>query len=386
MFALVDELWSGIAVTGAPSVERELSLTHGGYAVFVFALPLVVTAVLEACLALLSDRWPRRWFVAGGQVALIASLLVVALTPSAWGLTAGLAVAGAASGIACGAAQVMLIARDGDGARAMTRWTTFAAAGDVLAPIVTACALAFGSSYRGAMLAVAALVAVQFVLTRGGARSSGNVAHADANANVDVDAEESSLRAALGDAWKRPRLFTWLAIAAACTLLDEIVVALAALRIEREEHASATLATASAVVFALGGTIGSALTERAIARVHPSRILAASGVACAAALAIFLAMPTAIASCAALFVVGLACAPHHALAQARAYAELPERPGVVQAIGQLFVIVDIAAPLALGALADRFGLRIAIACLLIEPAIIIASSFIATRGNERKCV
>ena len=78
------------------------------------------------------------------------------------------------------------------------------------------------------------------------------------------------------------------------------------------------------------------------------------------------------ASALALVVVGVTSAPHHPLALARAYDEMPNNPGTVQACAQLFAVVDVVAPLALGLAADRFGLGFATACLLLQPAIVVA--------------
>jgi hypothetical protein len=69
-------------------------------------------------------------------------------------------------------------------------------------------------------------------------------------------------------------------------------------------------------------------------------------------------------------VVGVTSAPHHPLSMARAYEELPDHPGTVQAMGQLFVVVDVGAPLLLGAIADRFGLGVAIGCLVVQPVVV----------------
>ena len=44
---MLDELWSGVAVVAAPDVEREQSIGHGAYALVVFALPMLGSALLE---------------------------------------------------------------------------------------------------------------------------------------------------------------------------------------------------------------------------------------------------------------------------------------------------------------------------------------------------
>jgi MFS family permease len=385
-------------VTGAPSVEQEFALSHLAYAAVVFAGPLLIAAVLEAGVALVSDRVDRRRLVIAGQGGLAASLLMVAWTQSSWGLTIGLALAGATSGAACGAAQAILVASDaavtGGASRAMVRWTFFAAIGDVLAPLFTAAALAMGSSYRSAMLAIAVLVAAQCVAAlrlRAPAvpavpavRLATDAVAADAVA-ADAVAEDATdgaqpsepLRVALARAARRSRLWVWLFAAASCTLLDELVVALSSLRLRQESGASHAVAAAAAATFAAGGVLGAALTDGLVARIGRRRVLVASGVLCALSVGALLGQHSALASCAALALVGVACAPHHALAMARAYEETPGYPGTVQACAQLFVVVDLVAPLALGLVADRLGLDAAFACLVVQPAVIIACASLA---------
>jgi MFS family permease len=376
VLALLDELWSGAAVSGAPSVEQELGLSHGAYAAFVFVGPQIVAAVLEGAVALLSDALDRRKLVAAGQLALAASLLAAGCARSAWTLTFALAVAGAASGIACGAGQALVVLEDDAGAhRGMIRWTLYASIGDVIAPLVTAAAIAAGFAYRGAMIAVALVVVVQgsSLLVFRGSDPPGAEKARRAEAEVT---EVSGGMAAL----RRPGLWAWLFAAAMCTLLDELVVALAALRLHREQGVGEAFAAAAAVAFAVGSVVGAALSDGAVSSFTPRRVLVASAVACAGFCGVLVAVDRPAATCVALLCVGIAAAPHHALAQAFAYGELPERPGVVQAAGQAFVIVDVVAPLTLGLVADRFGLRAALGCLLAQPFIVLLCA-VGTRNR-----
>ncbi|HEX3771343.1 MAG TPA: MFS transporter [Polyangiaceae bacterium] len=363
---MLDELWSGVAVSGAPSIEREFVLSHTAYVAFVFALPLLVAAVLEGGIALLSDLRGRRRLVAAGQAGLALSLAFTAWTHSAWGLALGLALAGTTSGVACGAAQALLVAQDPRGTdRAMVRWTFFGAVGDLLTPLVTAGAIALGFTYRGASLAVAGIVGAQCVgsLLAGGADP-------DRAPSPDDDPPADPLRAALARALRNPRLWAWLFAAASCTLLDELVVALATLRLQREEGVREALAVAASVTFAAGAVAGTLATDALVERFGGRRVLVVSAASCVLALGVGVEVHQAVASSIALFVIGVTCSPHHALAQARAYDELPANPGTVQAIAQLFTAVDIGAPLALGAIADRYGLRAAIGALALQPVIV----------------
>jgi MFS family permease len=329
--------------------------------------------VLEAGIALLSDVWPRARLVVLGQGVLAAALSFTAWSTSPWGLTLGLGLAGAASGVACGAAQALLVVSNREHAdRAMVRWSLYCAVGDVLTPLVTATAIAMGHSYRGAMGAIAVLVGAQCAVSAGlllrGTTTSG--------APGDPDPPAEPLHAALARAIRLPRLWAWLFAAASCTLLDELVIALAALRLARDEGTGPALATGAAVAFSLGSVLGAALTDRVVARTSARRVLVASAALCALSLAALLATRSVLASCAALLVLGVTCAPHHPLAQSRAYAEVPDHPGTVQAMGQLFVVVDVVAPLALGLAADRWGLGVALACLLVQPVVVGACGLV----------
>jgi MFS transporter, FSR family, fosmidomycin resistance protein len=344
-------------------------------------LPLAAAAILAA---LLSDVWSRARLVVLGQCGLAAALFFTAWTSSPWGLASGLAVAGAASGVACGAAQaLLLIARPEDTDRAMVRWSLYCAIGDVLTPVVTAVAIASGHSYRAAMGAIAVIVSAQCALSAklvNYERLSGR--HERSPGALQGEAEP--LRAALARALRLPRLWAWLFAAASCTLLDELVIALAVLRFAHERAVSAAVATAVAVTFSMGSVVGAAITDRAVARTSARRVLVASAALTAVALLALLSSRGALEVGVALLAVGMACAAQHPLAFAQAYGEIPEYPGAVQAMGQVFVVVDVAAPIALGAVADHFGLDAALGCLLVQPAIVLTFGLFLTSARRRR--
>ena len=329
---------------------------------------------------MLSDIWGRARLVLLGQAALAAALLFTAWTSSPWGLTLGLALAGASSGVACGAAQAMLVTSNRACAdRAMVRWSLYGAIGDVLTPLVTATAIALGHSYRVAMAAIALVVGAQCALSAALVTRTG----AGQDAPRDPEPAADPLRTAVARAIRLPRLWVWLVAAASSTLLDELVIALAALRLEHDRAALASVATAVAATFSAGAVLGAAVTERVAPRFSRRRVLLSSAALSVLGLAAMLATGSIIASCAALFVLGVSCAPHHPLALARAYDELPDHPGTVQAMGQLFVVIDVAAPLVLGVVADRFGLGVALGCLVVQPAVIATcATFLADRPGE----
>jgi MFS family permease len=345
----------------APGVESSHRLGHVAYALWVFVVPTVIASLIEAPISAWSDRVDRSRLRRVAQVVLAAALALSALAPTAWLLSLGLALAGAASGVACAVAQGELVAGDpGNEDRAMSRWALFSAIGDTIAPLLVAAVLWAGGGYRGALLAVAAMIGLAAWPRTPGV------------ALPDDDAEEDAvpLREILG----RRRLWGLLVAAGFCALLDEIVVALAALRLVRDLGASEGVAAAGLTLCSFGAVIGSAAIEPLLPRLGRARLLLASGALTLAALAAVVLSASPIAAVIALFLLGVVVAPQHSLLLAAAHELVPGRPGAVNAATQLLAPLDLALPFAVGAVAASFGLGAALAVLALQPILVVAAA------------
>jgi MFS family permease len=341
-------------------------------------VPLLIAAVIEAPIALVSDRMSRANVLASGLGVLALSLAACALAEAPWMLAAGLSVAGAASGVACGAAQAELVTNyPGGPHRAMSRWIAFAAAGDALTPPLIAAAFwAFGS-YRGALWVLAVVLGLQALLSWWASVRATNAARASSSdvAAVTDEAEDAPalpLRAAIAEAARKPDLWLWLFAAASCTLLDEVVVALAALRLDQDRGWAEGAIAAAMTGFSSGAVLGALIIERALSRIAPRRLLIVCTVGSLMFLALFIVARHPAVAVAALFLLGVCASSHYPLVKATAFELAPGRPGLVNAISQLFVAVEVILPLAIGALAQRFGLAVAIAALAFEPLVVLA--------------
>jgi MFS family permease len=371
---LVDELWSGVAVVAAPEVEKFHSVSHAQYALWVFAVPILVSSIIEAPLALVSDRWPRRMLLAGSLAALSAALGLAALATTPWYLAVALSLAGAASGVACGSAQAELVTRHpGGAAQAMTRWLAYAAAGDALTPLVIAAIYFCGGTHRSALGLVALLLGVHACAVYATekrrsavAADSGSVATLD-----DEDAESVPLRVALTAAARKPRLWLFLFGASACTLLDEVVVALGALRLHQDLGWSESSAALVMSGLSGGAVLGAVISERLLATISARRLLVIAAANSCVLLALLVYASTAPAVVTVLFLLGVTCAVHWPLVKAAAYELVPGQPGVVNALQQAFVGMDIALPLLAGVIASELGLAAALASLAAEPLILL---------------
>ncbi len=71
-------------MVAAPSIEDAHALDHDAYALWVFATPMLIAALIEAPLALLSDRVSRARLLAFGLLGFAAALVVAALAHRPW--------------------------------------------------------------------------------------------------------------------------------------------------------------------------------------------------------------------------------------------------------------------------------------------------------------
>jgi fucose permease len=191
------------------------------------------------------------------------------------------------------------------------------------------------------------------------------------------------LAAALATIRQKPELWWWSFAAASCALLDEVVVALAALRLELDRGWGAGAVAAAMTGLSTGAVLGALVSEQLLKRIEPRRLLLACTCGSMTMLALFIAAPWAWLEFAALFVLGCFAACHYPLVKGTAYALAPGQPGLVNAIGQLYVAVEVVLPLAAGAIAERYGLAAGLASLAFEPAMVLAVALATTRKAVR---
>lgn len=356
----LDEL-SGVAFVGAPDVRSGFGLSHGTTALLLFVLPQLASLLIEAPFFVLSERWPRKPLVIGGLAALGGSLVAAGLAPSALVFAAAVALASPASGIGVNLAQATLVDAFPDRReRVLTRWAFLGGLGDLAGPLLYAGLAALGLGWRWAFTLVGVLVglyALALVPLRFPPR-----------ARVGARQEEAAplgatLRAALGNR----RLLAWLVGVSLCGMLDEVLVAFAALHLEISLGASVAQRSVALGGLMVGGMAGLLASDRLLRRLAPLALLAGSSALCAVCYAAWLATSSLPASAALLAAVGFSASPLYPIAKAQAYRALPGRSGLVVAGAQLFAPLELAMPLGLGLAADAVGLPCALSLLLLQP-------------------
>lgn len=372
--ALLDELASGAPTIGAPDIERSFGLTHASTTLVIFVVPAIVGFVVEPFVFLLSDRYPRKWFVAGGLGTMAIASFVAALAPNAATLAGAIACWYVAAGASASVAQATLVDRAPEqGARTMTRWTLFAAVGDLLAPLALGGIAALGLSWRASFVLVGVALAIWCIAITA-SRFPTTQAAGD-----DEPARPSLLRA-LREALRDRVLLLWLLGVALCDLLDEILVVFASLHVRIDLGAGPGWQSAILAGLVVGGIAGLAVLDRLLARYSERTLLISSGLACVVSYVAWLAAPSLLASAILIVPVGATSSVLYPLAAARAYARCPGRSGVVLAASHLFTPIGLALPWLLGIVADRAGTFVALALLVVQPLGLAVLAY-ASRGE-----
>src|SRR6185503_5415718 len=152
---------------------------------------------------------------------------VAALAPNAATLAVAIAVWYIAAGSSASLSQATLVDRDpSSSARTMTRWTLFAAIGDLIAPLALGGLAALGFSWRANFVFVGIALTIWCVAVSA-------CRFPDKHTSAD-EPEQPPLWRAFLDALRDRVLILWLLGLALCDLLDEILVVFASLHVRIE--------------------------------------------------------------------------------------------------------------------------------------------------------
>jgi MFS family permease len=316
---------------------------------------------IESPLLAWSERVSVRCFSSLSLATLALAMLGAGLAESSIAFAVCLALYGPASGCALAASEGALVEScPSERERTLARLSLAGAGGDLAVPLLLAALAWLGHGWRAAFITGAL---VTFVLAL--IHASANALDARLSLEPQVtDAEPASVYRTLKAALSTRPLVAWSAAAALTSLLDEVLIAFAVVQLQ---HASPVARATAVGAWTIGILAGLFLLERFIERLDSRRVLLASCAGAAASLCVLAITPDVPVAIGALFALGTSTSTLHPLASARAYASLPGRPALVNAVAAAFAPFDLLAPLALAALAVWLGPPAALLALLVAP-------------------
>lgn len=360
----IDEVASGVPFVGTPGIQSEFGLSYLSSAGGLLTATVLLSLVVEPPLLILANRYPRKWFVCGGLLAMSGICVLASLAPAFWVLLVAVACYGSASGIGVGLAQATLMDQHPEQReRMLTRWTLLGAMGDLATPALFAALSWVALGWRAAF-AISALGALALALGLLRHPFPDEWTHEDDNPAWPLF---EAVRAAL----QNRALCRWLLAAWLCNLLDEIVVAFGALYLRDQFGADATARSIVLMSFMVGALLGLALLDRLLRHYQPISLLRLCAAGAGIAYLAWIVAPTLLVSTGCFFITGLFASPLYPLVKAQAYRALPEQSGMVNAVGSAFLPLDLITPLFLGFVADRFGLVIALLLLSVQPLVLL---------------
>ena len=318
-----------------PSIRDDLGLSYSEIGLLL-SIPALVAAVVEPVLGVLAVTWRRRALVLGGGLCFAGALAVAAGAPSFIALLVAFAILYPASGAFVSLSQATLMDLEPERREHnMARWTFAGAVGAVAGPLL-----------------LAALV----LLARRGHDGS-------------TDEERPNVRDALRVLMRRD-VFRWLFLLELSDLLLDVFVAYLALYLVDEAGASIAVAGLAVAVWTGADLVGSGAMIPFLRRADGARYLRVSAALTGALFVAFLVVPGLVVKIALVGAISLVNAGWYPVLQARLYGALGEASGLALTVGALFPL-NAVLPLGIAALAERFGLSVALWPLLAAPAALL---------------
>jgi MFS transporter, FSR family, fosmidomycin resistance protein len=405
---LADELVDGAKGAALPLISRDLGLSYGQVGLLA-SVPLLAGGALELPLGILTgDRRRRRLAVLGGGILFILSLVAVAGARSFAVLLAAFTLFYPASGAFVSLTQAELMDAWPDRqAQVMARWDLAGSTGAVAGPLLLTAVLAAGGSWRAAYLVLAAAAALAWLGTClrdpppvGSAAAPPEAAAPDPEAagpeaaSPKPEAADAGPEAADGRPWTaRARevlaalrdwsVLRWLLLLQVADLLVDVFTGFLGLYLVKVAHLSPAIA-ALAIAIRLGaGLAGDAALVVVLERVSDLTVLRAGAVAAALLYPAFLLVPGTVAKLVILAALSMATAPWYPVLQARLYGSLPGRSSIAVTLSSAAGLAGGLGPLAVGLIAEAFGLPWALAGLVAVPVAVLAGTAAAGPGRRQ---
>ena len=377
---LVDELAGSAKSAALPLIRRDLGLSYGQIGLLESA-PLLLGSILELPLGILAGhgRRRRRAVLLGG-VLFILTLIGAAAARSFAGLLVAFVLFFPASGAFVSLTQSGLMDADpGRREQHMARWELAGSAGSVAGPVLVIAVLAAGGGWQSAYLALAAAAAVAWL---GVARNPPVPVPDDGRQRPPPPTSPSPCTAAARrapptspspfTALRQPGVARWLVLLQVSDLLLDVFTGFLALYLVAVAHATPAQAALGVAVRLGAGLAGDAALIRALHHARGLTLLRASAAVAAVVFPAFLLVPGLVPKLVLLGCLSMVTAPWYPVLQATLYGSLPDQSGVVVSLSSAAGLLGGAAPLAVGFVAERFGLAWALAGLAVAPPVLLA--------------
>ncbi len=363
------------------SFRADLGLTYAQAGTVLAAI--APGAVVGGLFAAAADRFSRRVIAAGGAFGFAVSLAMFAMGASFAMLALGGFVMGMASTAMVDGAEVALVDMAGDDLRRyLARSNLLATIGDLMGPGLVAAAALAGLSWRVAFAAGAVLMGIYALALAASPLPPPSLGGGTDEAGEEGGGGGGGRRLGLAAVLRDPAVWVLGLIGLLMTPFDEPLVGFTIALLENERGASAAAATLVAFVGISGGVLAFTVLARRFEDVPDDRLLLGSVAAMtggAVAIAVAPALPV-VAVAGLVTAVGLNLA--WLAVQHRSLTLRPGQVGTTKAVLGTIESTGFWIPVAVGVIADRAGLTLAVGSFGIVGAAMMALAWWSGRRTR----
>ncbi len=366
LIEFLDEFVFGAREAAWPLIRDDLALSYAQIGVLL-SVPGLISNAVEPLLAVLGDVWRRKALVVGGGAAFTLALLLTAAAPGFAVLLIAFILMYPASGAFVSLSQATLMDLEPERREQnMARWTFAGSLGVVGGPLALAGASLLGWGWRGTFLGMAGLLLLLTVISRRMPYPDG--VHGE---RLTLAPLRQGLLDAVGQLRQGPVL-RWLVLLQFSDLMLDVLLGFLALYFVDVARATPAQAGMAVAVWTGVGLAGDLLLIPLLERVKGLSYLRISAVLELLLLPAMLLAPTYELKLVILGALGFFSSGWYAILQAQLYAALPGRSGTALAVNNLAGLAGSLIPLALGLVAQRYGLTAVMWLLLAGPVALLA--------------
>lgn len=365
LVTFADEWFTYFPAGLSVSITDDLGLTYAQFGTVMASL--FAGGVLGLVFTIAADYVDRRRLAAFGAFSYGAAMLVFGFADSFALMVAAGFVWGAASDAFISATDVTLIelSRD-DLPRMLSRQNALSSIGDVLGPVSIAAFAWAGVSWRYLFAGAGALMVLYgfWILA---------LKFPEGTAEDDDEEEAAPIRTVLG-LFRDPLLMRLAFIFLLFSLLDEPFAGFLILRMERELHLGAELASICVGVLVAAGILGHLLVPPIVARMPLRRAMMICCALCAAGVAMLAEVDHYALLLFGAVLLGLFGATFFSLLESALYALRPGQAGATSAATSIIGFLAMVFPSFVGSISQQYGLSQGLSAYAIAALVMLILS------------
>jgi MFS transporter, FSR family, fosmidomycin resistance protein len=368
---LLDELVDGLRGAAWPLIRNDLHLDYVQVGMLL-TIPNTGSSLIEPILGIWGDIGQRRQLILGGGVAFAIALLLISLSHNFSLLLVAFVLFYPASGSFVSLSQATLM--DIEPTRHeqnMARWALAGSVGNLIGPLLLACAVALHQSWRSAFFILALLTVLLLGMLW---KYQKTIPTASSQIDEPMQSFKDGIRNAI-KALKRRKVLLWLTLLQFSDLMLDILRGFLALYFVDVVGANNTQ-TSFAVTIWLGiGLLGDFLLIPLLERVRGLDYLRLSTMIVLCLYPAFLVAPNINVKLVILGLLGFFNAGWYSILQGQLYTAMPRQSGTVMTLNNLSGLLGGLMPLVLGFVAQQYGLQNTMWLLLAAPLALLIGLF-----------